>query len=196
PENIRRLRGDVIELNALGLDRPVAQGQRAVVRAARKCQTQLAHRFIPRTKSPELPETEIIASGERGVLPPPLAGEGWGGVSRKALSCCAPSLSLPRKRGRGRCGTARANALLTQSAPLRAGFGSARCAAKKSARAWDLPRSGAAPRDSAGAPRGPFPPAAACCGLSAPACARARRGGAGARSGRAPLRPLPGAKSW
>src|SRR5262249_39628993 len=78
PENIRRLRGDVIELNALGLDRPVAQGQRAVVRAARKCQTQLAHRFIPRTKSPELPETEIIASGERGVLPPPLAGEGWG----------------------------------------------------------------------------------------------------------------------
>jgi hypothetical protein len=43
PENVGRLRGDVIELDAFGLHRAVAQRERAVVGAAGKCQTQLAH---------------------------------------------------------------------------------------------------------------------------------------------------------
>ena len=46
PEDVGRLRGDVIELDALGLDRPVAQRKRAVVGTACKCQTQLAHPFL------------------------------------------------------------------------------------------------------------------------------------------------------
>jgi hypothetical protein len=49
-------------------------------------------------------------SRELGLLPPPLAGEGWGGGER-ALECLlcmvwlrlhAPSLAPPRKRGRER----------------------------------------------------------------------------------------------
>src|SRR5215470_5222172 len=40
-----------------------------------------------------------------GLLPPPLAGEGRGGGAQARILLCAPSLSLPRKRGRGRCGT-------------------------------------------------------------------------------------------
>jgi hypothetical protein len=48
---------------------------------------------------------------ELGLLPPPLAGEGWGGGNNEKLAACiAPSLSLPRKRGRGRCGAARRKA--------------------------------------------------------------------------------------
>ena len=39
------------------------------------------------------------------LLPPPLAGEGWGGGELAQVCVRAPSLSLPRKRGRGRCGT-------------------------------------------------------------------------------------------
>src|SRR5690348_3879533 len=39
-----------------------------------------------------------------GLLPPPLAGEGWGGGEWRDWCVPAPSLSLPRKRGRGRCG--------------------------------------------------------------------------------------------
>jgi len=40
----------------------------------------------------------------RELLPPPLAGEGWGGGSSECQRVRFPSLSLPRKRGRGRCG--------------------------------------------------------------------------------------------
>src|SRR5438445_9584913 len=43
--------------------------------------------------------------GELGLLPLPLAEEGWGGGSHKDWCLHALSLSLPRKRGRGRCGT-------------------------------------------------------------------------------------------
>src|SRR5215831_7568449 len=39
-----------------------------------------------------------------GARPPPLAGEGWGGGELARVLLHAPSLSLPRKRGRGRCG--------------------------------------------------------------------------------------------
>src|SRR5262249_26458135 len=47
----------------------------------------------------------INASGKLGPLPLPLAGEGWGGGARKrSIIWLAPSLSLPRKRGRERCG--------------------------------------------------------------------------------------------
>ena len=39
-------------------------------------------------------------------LPLPLAGEGWGGgVCKRFIIWLAPSLSLPRQRGRERCGT-------------------------------------------------------------------------------------------
>jgi tripartite-type tricarboxylate transporter receptor subunit TctC len=49
----------------------------------------------------------LHASRKHGVLPPPLAGEGWGGGGVARICVRAPSLSLPRKRGRGRCGTDR-----------------------------------------------------------------------------------------
>src|SRR5262245_902510 len=42
---------------------------------------------------------------ELGLLPPPLAGEGWGRGSRKRQRMYSSSLSLPRKRGSGRWGT-------------------------------------------------------------------------------------------
>src|SRR5207253_1511891 len=75
PENIGRLRGDVIELDALGLDRPVAQGQRAVVGAAGKCQTQLAHRFTPGRASSELSRADLArmksARAARSIFPSP-----------------------------------------------------------------------------------------------------------------------------
>src|SRR5205809_3625047 len=45
------------------------------------------------------------ASGKLGLLPPPLAGEGWGGGMPTRFFVHAPSLSLPRKRGREPCGT-------------------------------------------------------------------------------------------
>src|SRR6516164_9217779 len=35
-----------------------------------------------------------------GALPPPLAGEGWGGGELARVLLRAPSLSLPRRRGR------------------------------------------------------------------------------------------------
>src|SRR5262249_52099434 len=57
---------------------------------------------------------------EHGLLPPPLAGEGWGGGSHKGRCVCAPSLSLPRKRGRGRWGAARRNAEPEPTFALRA----------------------------------------------------------------------------
>jgi len=40
----------------------------------------------------------------------PLAGEGWGEGRRRDSCVPAPSLSLPRKRGRGRRGTSLRNA--------------------------------------------------------------------------------------
>jgi hypothetical protein len=44
----------------------------------------------------------ISASGELGLLPPPLAGEGGGGGELAHINLLrAPSLSLSRKRGRG-----------------------------------------------------------------------------------------------
>src|SRR5262249_57359820 len=51
----------------------------------------------------------IHAARKLNLLPPPLAGEGWGGGELAQIFACAPSLSLPRKRGRGRCGTDRRN---------------------------------------------------------------------------------------
>src|SRR5262249_4584519 len=47
---------------------------------------------------------------ERGLLPPPLAGEGWGEGRHARVFVCALSLSLPRKRGRGRRGASLRNA--------------------------------------------------------------------------------------
>src|SRR5262249_34141014 len=48
----------------------------------------------------------INASSRLGRLPLPLAGEGWGGgVCKRFIIWLAPSRSLPRKRGRERCGT-------------------------------------------------------------------------------------------
>src|SRR5262245_54708133 len=41
---------------------------------------------------------------ELSRLPPSLAGEGWGGGELARILMHAPSLSLPRKRGRERCG--------------------------------------------------------------------------------------------
>src|SRR5262249_60923540 len=51
------------------------------------------------------------ARGPRNAtLPPPrVAGGGGGGGELAQIFACAPSLSLPRKRGRGRCGTDRRN---------------------------------------------------------------------------------------
>jgi tripartite-type tricarboxylate transporter receptor subunit TctC len=49
------------------------------------------------------------SSGWLGLLPPPLAGEGWGGGGLAPTLASAPSLSLPRKRGRERCGTSPRN---------------------------------------------------------------------------------------
>src|SRR5262249_26045492 len=47
----------------------------------------------------------ISAADRLGLLPLPLAGEGWGGGKWKYPTIShAPSLSLPRKRGRGPCG--------------------------------------------------------------------------------------------
>ena len=51
----------------------------------------------------------VHACRKLDLLPPPLAGEGWGGGELAQIFACAPSLSLPRKRGRGRCGTGRRN---------------------------------------------------------------------------------------
>src|SRR5262245_595721 len=39
-----------------------------------------------------------------GAPPPPRAGEGWGGGELARVLLRAPSLSLPRRRGRGRRG--------------------------------------------------------------------------------------------
>jgi len=39
---------------------------------------------------------------KRGLLPPPFTGEGWGGGRHiRSIFLHAPSLALPRKRGRG-----------------------------------------------------------------------------------------------
>src|SRR6266851_9311014 len=65
PENVGRLRGDVIELDALGLHRPVAERERAVVGTAGKCETQLAHRLIPRTVSPTY---ALVGNGGNGIV--------------------------------------------------------------------------------------------------------------------------------
>ena len=52
--------------------------------------------------------TKLAHAGRKlDLLPPPLAGEGWGGGELARIFTRAPSLSLPRKRGRGRCGTHR-----------------------------------------------------------------------------------------
>src|SRR5260370_40857946 len=42
----------------------------------------------------------IGASSELGLLPPPFTGEGWGEGEQARIFSRAPSLSLPRKRGR------------------------------------------------------------------------------------------------
>ncbi len=42
------------------------------------------------------------ASGELALLPPPLAGEGWGEGMQARILLPTPSLALPRKRGRER----------------------------------------------------------------------------------------------
>src|SRR5216683_4034916 len=42
----------------------------------------------------------ISASSELGLLPPPFTGEGWGEGEQARIFSRAPSLSLPRKRGR------------------------------------------------------------------------------------------------
>src|SRR5262252_7192180 len=50
-------------------------------------------------KSMKWISAQFIHAG-RGLdlLPPPLAGEGWGGGELAQIFACAPSLSLPRKR--------------------------------------------------------------------------------------------------
>jgi hypothetical protein len=42
----------------------------------------------------------MSSSSELGLLPPPLAGEGWGGGEHARTLSHALSLSLPRKPGR------------------------------------------------------------------------------------------------
>jgi hypothetical protein len=45
---------------------------------------------------------ESVRATGLGLLPPPQAGEGWGGGEFKcSIMLRAPSLPLPRKRGRG-----------------------------------------------------------------------------------------------
>jgi len=46
-------------------------------------------------------------SHKLGLLPPPLAGEGWGQLDSHCHHLGAPSLSLPRKRERERRGARR-----------------------------------------------------------------------------------------
>ena len=47
--------------------------------------------------------SSLRLSGKLGLLPPPLAGEGWGGGERaRSIFVPAPSLTLPRKRERDR----------------------------------------------------------------------------------------------
>jgi hypothetical protein len=47
--------------------------------------------------------------GTFGLLPPSLAGEGWGGGRHRGRHTHALSLTLSRKRERGRCGASRHN---------------------------------------------------------------------------------------
>src|SRR5262245_45532920 len=49
-------------------------------------------------------ELGVLPFHRLGALPPPRAGEGWGGGELARVLLHAPSLSLPRRRGRGRCG--------------------------------------------------------------------------------------------
>src|SRR5712671_5634133 len=53
---------------------------------------------------------DLRQSGGLGLLPPPFTGEGWGEGRQARILMHALSLSLPRKRGRGRCGAALRNA--------------------------------------------------------------------------------------
>src|SRR5262249_28272365 len=101
----------------------------------------------PRRASPELSETRIGASGEVGLLPPPLGGAGVGGGRLERLYHIVCPLPVPPPARGGGDDVARpvVTARLTQSARLRADFGSARCTAERRGRVWDLPRSGAAP---------------------------------------------------
>src|SRR5262245_7745232 len=47
----------------------------------------------------------VGVSHKLGLLPPPQAGERWGGGELKcSITLRTPSPSLPRKRGRGPCG--------------------------------------------------------------------------------------------
>src|SRR5262249_28272364 len=102
PKNIGRLRGDVIELDALGLDRSVAQGQRAVVGAARKCQTQLAHRLLLAGHHQNCLKQESARAAKSVCSLPRLGGRVWGGGAWKgSITLCAPSLSLPPHAGEG-----------------------------------------------------------------------------------------------
>src|SRR5262245_9418726 len=57
---------------------------------------------------------QFRARGELGLLPPPLAGEGWGGGEQARIFLHAPSLSLQPKSdlsdfGQFICGRARVN---------------------------------------------------------------------------------------
>jgi hypothetical protein len=70
--------------------------------------------------------SEISASGELGLLPPPLGGEDWGGGERAHMNVFAsaldlvacPSLSLPRKRGRERTEQAALNCFKYKTSTL------------------------------------------------------------------------------
>src|SRR4051812_41988647 len=57
---------------------------------------------MPASSRNEIAERRF--DGELSRLPLPLAGEGWGEGRQAPILMNALSLSLPRKRGRGRCG--------------------------------------------------------------------------------------------
>src|SRR5205085_12630162 len=69
PENVWWLRGDVVEIDSLGLDRPVTQGERAVVGTAGKCQTQLAHSVAPGAAPPNGMMSQRCCPVMRGLDP-------------------------------------------------------------------------------------------------------------------------------
>ena len=60
-----------------------------------------------------LNEIDARRRRELGLIPPPLAGEGWRGGTLAQILVHAPTLSLPPKAGGGPCGTPRRTWRLT-----------------------------------------------------------------------------------
>jgi hypothetical protein len=72
----------------------------------RGCAERLApmralRRMAMPTSSSRSRNVGVSARGGLGLLPPPFTGEGWGGGMQTRILFYAPSLPLPRRRGRG-----------------------------------------------------------------------------------------------